>query len=357
MAWRLQDLVVEGEIDNTTKGIVTGWIQFSDRPDRVRLCLLGDCHPDLAGWRFKIKRRRPVPPWAEPADSTPLAAEQSGHAGDITADQTLRDSDCPVDELLARIRAGEPAPHIMRKALYLEWYSSRNGRVVIQDTRLGVERIGQRAYELTEEDLQRKREENELGCAQSADLGYQVVEVSFGPEPYWPSDEEIEERFGFEALAICLDPQQGPVAEAVRRLPGVGLFQSPEPFPGLQIVDDIPDLPPLPPRHRKVRELFDPPLTPPHASQLTEQRARVELRKMELLLLPLDIHIELCPHFDPKFALEWAECSVLWADVPESLADKEEVEPVVFRSSDNCETCREELGERWRAPSDSEFDS
>ena len=350
MAWRLNDLVVEGELDNTTKGLVRGWIQFSDRPDPVRLFLKGDCHPDLAGWRFKIKRRREVPDWAEPADSTPLAAEQLGHAGDITADQTLRDSDCPVDELLARMRAGEPPPHIMRKALYLEWYSSHNGRVVIQDTRLGVERLGERAFELTDEDLRKKHEENELALEELDDQGFHVEEVSIGPPPYWPSDEEIEEQFGPEVLAICLDPQRGSVEEALRRLPEMGPFQPTEPFPGLEIEDNIPGLPTSRPRHRKIRELFDPPLTPPPASQLTEQRARIELRKMELLLLPMDIRIEVCRHFNPKFAFEWAMCSVLWANVPSALADEEEVNPVVFRSSDNCENCREELGESWRAP-------
>jgi hypothetical protein len=350
MAWRLQNLLVEGELDNTVKGVVKGWIQFSDRPDRVRLFLKGDCHPDLAGWRFKIVRRREVPPWAEPADSTPLAAEQSGHAGDITADQTIRDSDCSVDELLTRIRAGEPPPHIMRKALYLEWYSGHNGRVVIQDTRLGVERLGQRAFELTAEDLRQEPEEEQLTWKEPAVEGFHVEEISIGSPPCWPSDDEFEEQFGAEALAICLDPQRGPIEETVRRWPDFDPYRWRAPFPGLEIQDEIPGLPPSRPRHRKVRELFDPPLTPPPGSQLTEQRARIELRKLELLLLPWDIGIELCRHFDPKFAFEWAECSVLWANVPASLADDEQEDPVVFRSSDNCEQCREELGDKWRAP-------
>jgi hypothetical protein len=350
MAWRLQDLVVEGELDNSTRGLVKGWIQFSDRPDRVLLFLKGNCHPDLAGWRFKIVRRRNVPSWAEPADSTPLTAEQLGHAGDITANQSIRDSDCPADELLARIRAGEPAPHIMRKALYIEWYSHHNGRVVIQDTRLGVERLGQQVFELTADDLLRPPAEDELDWEERAADGFQVEEVFIGAPTYWPSDEEIGERFGPEALAVCLDPRQGPVEEALRRLAEVARWEPAGPFPGLEIQDDIPGLSASRPRHRKVRELFDPPLTPPAASQLTEQRARIELRKMELLLLPWNIHIELCRHFDPKFALDWAECSVLWADVPESLADEDVVAPVVFRSSDNCEDCRDQLGESWRAP-------
>jgi hypothetical protein len=350
MAWRLQDLVVEGELDNTTRGVVEGWIQFSDRPDRVGLFLAGDCHPDLAGWRFKIVRLRDVPPWAEPADSTPLASEQTGQAGDITADQTIRDSDCSTDELLARMRANEPAPHIMRKALYLEWCSDSNGRVVIQDTRLGVERLGERAFELTAEDLRAEREEDEPAWEEPKFDGTVVEEVDVSQPCYWPSDEEIEEQFGSEALKICLDPSRGPVAEALQRQPEFDSFPPTPPFPGLEIQDEFPGLPPSRPRRRKIRELFEESLTPPSASQLSEQRASAELRKTELLLLPWNVHIEMCPHFDPKFALQWAECSVLWADVPESMADEHETEPVIFRSSDNCEHCREEMGDRWRAP-------
>ena len=159
MAWRISDLVLDGEIDNTRKGRVVGWLRLSDRTELLRLQLRGDCHPDLAGWRFRVVRVDPVPKWAEEKNADGLSTDQSGEAGDITADQVLRHFDCPVDELLARIRAGEPPPTEWRKALYLEWYSDRNGRVVIQSTRLGVERLGERAFELTAEDLRRKADE------------------------------------------------------------------------------------------------------------------------------------------------------------------------------------------------------
>ncbi len=39
-----------------------------------------------------------------------------------------------------------------RKSLYLEWYSNANGRVVFQSTCLDVERIGERQFELTEQE-------------------------------------------------------------------------------------------------------------------------------------------------------------------------------------------------------------
>ena len=161
MAWRIADLVVDGELDNTVKGRVTGWLRLAGREERVRLELLGNCRPDLAGWRFRIVRLAPIPAWAEPVDLDGFATEQIGEAGDILADQLLRHYDCPVGELLARIRAGEPPPTDLRPALYLEWYSDRNGRVVIQDTRLGVERLGLRTFELTADDLRRENEDGE----------------------------------------------------------------------------------------------------------------------------------------------------------------------------------------------------
>ncbi len=180
MAWRIADLVVEGEIDNTVKGCVTGWVRLSDRVELLRLDLQGDCHPDLAGWRFRIQRLRDVPLWAEPVDASGLANGQVGDAGDITADQVIRDFDCPIEEFLARKRAGEPVPETLRKALYLEWYSDSNGRVVIQDTRLGVEPVGQRSFELTEVDLRRKREKAERELEELRKQGFIIEDDDLG---------------------------------------------------------------------------------------------------------------------------------------------------------------------------------
>jgi hypothetical protein len=180
MAWRIADLVVEGEIDNTVKGRVIGWIRLSDRAESVKLDLQGDCHPDLAGWRFRVRRLRDVPAWAEPVDASGLTNEQVGDVGDITADQVLRDFDCSVEEFLMRKRAGEPVPEQLRKALYLEWYSHSNGRVVIQDTRLGIALMGQRGFELTEEDLRRKREKAEQELDELRQQGFVIEEDELG---------------------------------------------------------------------------------------------------------------------------------------------------------------------------------
>jgi len=194
MAFRVSDLVVDGEIDNTQRERVTGWIQFSNRPDRVVLELKGDCHPDLAGWKFRIRRLRLVPDWADPSDAKVLNARQVGEVGDITAAQWLKDSDCSPEELVTRIRLDEPPPFTWRNALYLEWFSRTNGRVVIQDTRLGVEHIGERAFELTERDLRRKAEEAQRQRQELEDEGWVFEETELGTMIYRADEEENAAR-------------------------------------------------------------------------------------------------------------------------------------------------------------------
>lgn len=152
MAWRPERIVKAGQLDNTTLGWTVGWLELDGIDQRLQLKLAGNCHPDLAGWKFNIHRVEPERRDDEASpDYSGISLDQSGHVGDITADQMIKHHDIPDGELVRRLMAGEKPPFAWRKCLYLEWYSNANGRVVIQSTRLEVERIGQRAFELTEE--------------------------------------------------------------------------------------------------------------------------------------------------------------------------------------------------------------
>jgi hypothetical protein len=145
MAWRPSDWVMAYELDNTTKGWTTGWVKIQGPKETVvlQLKLAGNCHPDLAGWKFKNERIDPVPDWAEPINNLKIiSADQSGHVGDITADQMTRHFECSTEEFVRRSYEGDQPPTTWRKALYLEWFSNANGRVVIQSTALGVKRLG-----------------------------------------------------------------------------------------------------------------------------------------------------------------------------------------------------------------------
>lgn len=53
MAWRPAHLVQAGELDNTQLGWTTGWLELDGFEHRLELKLAGNCHPDLAGWKFR----------------------------------------------------------------------------------------------------------------------------------------------------------------------------------------------------------------------------------------------------------------------------------------------------------------
>jgi len=144
MALRLTDLVVRGEIDNTRKNSVHGWLGLlgTDRP--VILSLTGDCHPDLAGRRIRFETTRPPEVKVSPGDPDEsegqmlerlglpgFALQQIGPTGDMTADRLVRVPECSTAEMLRRFELGEPPPTFWKRCLYLEWYS-QNGRVVVE---------------------------------------------------------------------------------------------------------------------------------------------------------------------------------------------------------------------------------
>ncbi len=153
MAWRPEHLVQAGELDNTQLGWTVGWLEIDGIDGRLILKLAGNCHPDLAGWKFRIKRIESdlTQDPDDDANYDGISRDQSGHVGDITADQIIKHFDIPNAEVVRRLYAGEKPPFTWRRCLYLEWFSNHNGRVVIQSTRLEVERIGERAFELSED--------------------------------------------------------------------------------------------------------------------------------------------------------------------------------------------------------------
>lgn len=173
MAWRPERLVKAGELDNTTLGWTIGWLELEGIDQRLQLKLAGNCHPDLAGWKFRIIRIEPELPEHDASPDDPdISLDQSGHVGDITADQMVKHHEMSDSELVRRLMAGEKPPFTWRKCLYLEWFSNTNGRIVIQSTRLEVERIGERAFELTEDEWKEQAQQN------ANELGHSMVQLT-----------------------------------------------------------------------------------------------------------------------------------------------------------------------------------
>lgn len=121
MAWRPNAYLVEGELDNTQLGKVTGWMKFVGMSRKVIFDLEGNFHRDIRGARIHFKSK----PAAEEIEAKTymkgFAKKQTGKVGDMTAGRE------PVDY------ADYP---------YFEWYGDDNGRVVLELEQSQVEIIG-----------------------------------------------------------------------------------------------------------------------------------------------------------------------------------------------------------------------
>jgi hypothetical protein len=123
MAFRPTSNLLEGILDNTTPGRVTGWIDFyreGKPPLHCTLDLDGDFHDDIRGRILHIWNDHPSDAGIdgsldriEPEYMDGMYPQQKGTAGDITAQNVQRHC-------------------------YVEWYSERNGRVVLEVPRFEV---------------------------------------------------------------------------------------------------------------------------------------------------------------------------------------------------------------------------
>jgi len=121
MAWRPDEQLVEGELDNTVPGKVTGWIRFVGMKEVVRLDLVGDFHRDIRGAKIRLSGCACDDEKAV-RYMEGFSPVQTGEAGDITA--------------------GLP-PQDYASYPYIEWYSEQSGRVVLELEPEQVEVIGQ----------------------------------------------------------------------------------------------------------------------------------------------------------------------------------------------------------------------
>ena len=128
MAWRIEDTVAHGEIDNTVEGHTTGRIWLEGRDEPLILSLNGDCWRDLAGTRLQFENPSPKSvPTTEALDM-----DQSGIIGDMTASKRNKVPTVSEEEFHHLYQNRQDIPHEWQNTLYLEWFSEINGRVVIE---------------------------------------------------------------------------------------------------------------------------------------------------------------------------------------------------------------------------------
>lgn len=154
MAWRIDEQVIRGEIDNRRKDRVTGRIWFVGRDESVELDLAGNPWADLAGHTLRFRNPQPVPGLRDG-----FAARQKGVVGDITASRKVKVPDCSEEEFLECYEERRPFPWHWANSLYLEWFSQTNGRVVIEASSYELEISPEPAWTMDakEEEAQRAR--------------------------------------------------------------------------------------------------------------------------------------------------------------------------------------------------------
>lgn len=135
MAWRIDEAVTRGEIDNTVEGRTTGRIWLAGRDSPLVLDLEGDCWRDLAGTRLRFENPSPQPV----PDSAALDSEQHGIVGDMTASRKNKVPTVGEDEFQRLYETRSEIPFEWRNTLYLEWFSEINGRVVIESAAYQME--------------------------------------------------------------------------------------------------------------------------------------------------------------------------------------------------------------------------
>ena len=142
MAFRPTQYLIEGELDNTNPGKVTGWMRFAGMKNKVTFDLKGDFHRDIRGTRIRFKGDGEEGDIEAASYMDSFAQHQRGNVGDITA--------------------GLP-PHDYLDYPYIEWYGDDNGRVVIELEPEQVKVIGNLLPWTQQEPVSREQQATNMG--------------------------------------------------------------------------------------------------------------------------------------------------------------------------------------------------
>ena len=151
MAWRPYENLVEGELDNTVPGKVTGWIRFVGMDEPVRLELEGDFHRDIRGARIRLRN-------PEPSDRN-----QNGSLGEARPESYMEGFSPVQTGKVGDITAGLP-PQDYSIYPYIEWFSEENGRVVLELEPDQIEVIGKPISWEQAEPVSRKQQSENMAC-------------------------------------------------------------------------------------------------------------------------------------------------------------------------------------------------
>lgn len=318
MTLRLGDLVVQGELFNTRRYSVHGWLELegSDRP--LMFNLTGDCAADLVGRhiRFASRRRTAASASVEETeadgpDLAHIAWQQIGPTGTMTAARKVKVADCPPVELYRRIELGEPPPMRSVRCLYLEWFS-QNGRVLIELPDPEIEFVAEQEGAMLQREGSETGESPQSAGEEAGDdsaPGLDVTSIRIG------DDGEPEIRHDVEPAGLLDDEDEEDADDPYGLIPGelqrqldsyaaqldqsIGVDdEGDETLHELELMDDLLERG----EGEPVGTLFEKPLKLPRPEQLDENQAERVLKVLLAELAVFGIALEVCEHFTPRDA-------------------------------------------------------
>jgi hypothetical protein len=197
--------LIEGELDNTTPGKVTGWMKFADMKDKVTFDLNGDFHRDIRGAKIRFRGDgNPDDPEAEKYMDG-IAQHQTGEVGDMTA--------------------GLP-PFDYGRAPYIEFYAEENGRVVLELEPNQLQVIGRPIPACESDPISRQRQQQNMAKFLgeiSQESGVPVIQVGgHGPIVSDPQFSHwVVESGGIVGEAHSVEPDGNSMSFAFVRLFGM----------------------------------------------------------------------------------------------------------------------------------------
>lgn len=312
MVLQLSDVVVCGEIINTRKNSVHGWLGLRDRDTPLPLQLTGNCAPDLAGRHFRFTAR-PARQSETTIDLSRLALQQIGPTGTITAARKVKVSDEWADEPLLSTANDDAAADGWKPSLYLEWFS-QNGRVVVELVDPEIEFLDDdEEFDIVPVDADERPgptsgylelplpidfepdslldEEDDFDSDDDDDGDDDLDEddawEAESDDPYGLFPEELHDHFDRAAAetnhSLMWGEDEDQVAREIERMDEL-----------IERGEDVP-----------VGSLFDPPMrlpSPKQMNQMSDPQAEQVLKSLLARLALYGVALDICEHYTPRDA-------------------------------------------------------
>ena len=357
MAWRIGEHVVRGELNNSRRNSVHGWMEFGG-DHGIRVELTGNFDGDLAGRHIRFQTAAAVdgPDPTRPEELNSLEPRQIGTAGTMLL-RMVRVPRCSIEEFVRRSKLGDSPPVDEKPCLYLEWYS-QNGRVVAEIVEPQIEYVSDDDQPVTEAEPEPlPRDEPDAGGPSitgfSIDENGTVEEFTFDghsddlhkdDDMYGLFPPELEEQLqssnelaGTEFSADVDQPRERSWDEVI---PGIDEETKQMYEQWDEIFDGKRDEP--------VSSLFDPPLKLPPPDQLSNEADAEEILKVLLgRLAQHGVAIDVCEHFSARDTYRLLIEEILpEANIHPNLPETGFVQH--YSTWESCPQCEAEFEEEYR---------